>query len=356
MRTVYLDLTHLGRHVTGIERVTIEQFEKVAFTDADVRHVRSSGLIAMIWKQQIWLPLLALLRPSALFVFPGFPPSPLFRFCRERVVLYVHDAFLITRRGDLSLKAKLYMAAPFRMAVTKLKYFLANSEKTRTELKPFIAADAAIALYRPSVGNVFQLSAENRSAPRDGGSAIRLVALGTVEPRKNYGAALDILDALRARGLNAELHIIGRKGWGPDAERLAAHPGVTVHGYLSAEDARAVLQEADLYICTSHDEGLGLPLLEAQYAGLPVAAPDAPVFREVLDASGLFIDPANPATAAEHIAQRLASPGFRQAAAADALANVQRWNELATRDRERAIGMFRSTLGHALSASTTKPA
>ena len=42
---VYLDLTHLGRHVTGIERVSIEQFEKVDFESADVIPVRSSGTL-----------------------------------------------------------------------------------------------------------------------------------------------------------------------------------------------------------------------------------------------------------------------------------------------------------------------
>ena len=54
---------------------------------------------------------------------------------------------------------------------------------------------------------------------------------------------------------------------------------------------KRVLEAADVYLCTSHDEGLGLPLLEAQFAGLPIVAPDKPVFREVLAGSGTFIDP-----------------------------------------------------------------
>jgi hypothetical protein len=38
-----------------------------------------------------------------------------------------------------------------------------------------------------------------------------------------------------------------------------------------------------------------LPLLEAQYAGLPIIAPDAAIFREVLGESGIHIDTADPA-------------------------------------------------------------
>ena len=81
---VYLDLTHLGRHVTGIERIAIELFEKQSFAGAVMQPVRSRGMLSMIIKQQIWLPLLALLHPSAKFVFPGFPPSPLFVLARRR--------------------------------------------------------------------------------------------------------------------------------------------------------------------------------------------------------------------------------------------------------------------------------
>ncbi|MEQ1712186.1 MAG: glycosyl transferase family 1, partial [Hyphomicrobium sp.] len=153
---VYLDFTHLGRHVTGIERITIEQFEKVTFPGADVRPVRADGIVSMILRQQLLIPLLAVLHPSARFIFPGFPPSPLMRlFARNRTVLYVHDLFLVTRRQDLGTKARLYMAWPFAIAVRGLKHFLTNSEKTRRELAGVAPADAHIALYRPKVANVF---------------------------------------------------------------------------------------------------------------------------------------------------------------------------------------------------------
>ena len=47
---VYLDLTHVGRHVTGIERIAIELFEKVDFENADVIAVRAKGLVSLILK------------------------------------------------------------------------------------------------------------------------------------------------------------------------------------------------------------------------------------------------------------------------------------------------------------------
>ena len=343
-QTVYLDLTHLGRHVTGIERIAIELFEKQTFAGAELRAVRSSGLVSMLWKQQIWLPLLALLHPAAKFVFPGFPPSPLFVLARGRTYLYVHDLFLITRRPDLSRKAKLYMAWPFRVAVTRLRHFLVNSEKTRSELATFVSAEASIALYRPGVRNVFGLSPDGRNSEVAAPAQIRVVSVGTVEPRKNYAAAAEIaghLNAMNAGG--AELHIVGRSGWGPDADRLAQCSHVTVHGFLSAEDAKTVIESADVYLCTSHDEGLGLPLLEVQYAGVPVVAPDQTVFREVLGTSGTFIDPSNPEDAARKILALLAQPGSRVRAKEAAFANVERWTTIAAEDARRVRDLFACT-------------
>jgi glycosyltransferase involved in cell wall biosynthesis len=346
---IFLDLTHIGRHVTGIERVAIEQFEKVDFEGAGVRAIKARGVAAMILKQQVLLPFLALVYPKARFIFPGFPPSPLFAFCARRVTLYVHDTFLLTRRADLSSKARLYMAPQFAFAVRRLKNFLVNSRKTAAELKPFTRADADIRLYRPSVANHFKLDASARSAMPAKPSPLRLVSLGTIEPRKNYKAAVAILDAVRSRfDAAAELHVIGRAGWGNEAEAVARHPGVVVHGYLPPEGVKRVLETAGVYLCTSHDEGLGLPLLEAQFAGLPVVAPDKPVFHEILGDSGTFIDTTDPEAAAEAVGDLISQSNWRQDQALAATRNVARWNKLAEQD----LAAVRSAFAATLSAQT----
>ena len=338
---VFLDLTHVGRHVTGIERIAIEQFEKVAFEGAELQPVRARGVASMIFKQQIVLPLLALIHPRARFVFPGFPPSPLFAFFPNRVTLYVHDMFLLTRRCDLSTKARLYMAPQFRLAVRSLRHFFVNSEKTAAELKHYVRGDADIRLYRPSVANHFKLDAANRSLKPARPSPLKLVSLGTVEPRKNYQAAVAVLDSIRARlDAAAELHIIGRAGWGDAGAAIASHPGVVVYGYLPAEGVKRVLETADVYLCTSHDEGLGLPLLEAQFAGLPIVAPDKPVFREVLAGSGTFIEPRRADATADAIRDLIAPPNWRGQQAIAATSNIQRWNAVAGHDLAAARSAF----------------
>lgn len=338
---IFVDHTHCGRHVTGIERITLELFSAEALAPLHVQIVRSSGVPDMIMRQTLSMPLRLLRDRRAVLLCPGFPPSPLATMFGSRVLPYIHDVFLITRWQDLNPRAKLYMAAPFRLALKKLPRFLVNSQTTRDEVRRFCNPDASIDLYRPAVRNVFGVDHGDRAARDTPPDTFRLLALGTVEPRKNLLAAAEILTALRVRHFpQATLDIVGRFGWGEDARLLQATPGVTLHGYQPIEKVRELIDSADVLISTSHDEGLGLPLLEAQYAGLPVIASDIPVYREVLRGCGLLIDPASPTQACDRIAALAGAPGWRRREAEGAKTNLDRWLADARADHARVIDLI----------------
>jgi glycosyltransferase involved in cell wall biosynthesis len=335
---VYVDHTHLGRAVTGLERITLELFSPAALAPLDVIPVTARGTAAMVMTQTFGLPARLARARATVLLCPGFPPSPLLLPFGPRVIPYVHDVFLLSRRRDLNRRARLYMAEPFRLAVRRLPRFLVNSEDTRRKLAAVCRSDARILLYRPHVRNVFGLRADGRAHRPADPEHLRLVALGTVEPRKNFLAAAALAHALAGRGYRrVTLDIIGRKGWGDDWARLSAAPGITLHGYRTVEQAAALIDAADAFVCTSHEEGLGLPLLEAQHAGLPVIAPDQPVFREALGAAGLYVDPEDPAAAADAVASEFARADWRHRHATLATQNLRRWNVLAAADRHAVI-------------------
>lgn len=342
---LYVDETHLGRHVTGLERITLELFSAEALSPLPVVPVRASGLPTMIAAQTIGLPLRLLTDRRAMALCPGFPPSqPLSRF-GARVVPYIHDSFLLTRPQDLNWRARAYMAPAFAAALARLPWLLVNSETTRTDIARFARPDAEITLYRPRIRDVFGIAylALSRVVPK-AASPLRLIAIGTVEPRKNLPAAAAIVAALNAASRPAELDIVGRPGWGEEMEALKRAPHVNLLGYLEPEAVRERLAAAQVLISTSKDEGLGLTLLEAQHGGLDVVATDMPVYREVLGGSGLLIDPADPAKAAAAILARLAEDGAPERAAQQARANVERWNGLAERDHANVIARLTEKL------------
>lgn len=341
-----VDRTHLGRRASGIERITEDLFSDAALRPLPVQGFGESitGRLAVMAAQMARVPAAMAARPATVWAFSGFPPSPLTVLFRERAVMYVHDLFLITRRQDLNRAAKIYMSAPFRFAVERLRYFLVNSATTADALAPRVGPDAQIRLYRPSVGNVFDLSPT--VAPRPADAPFVLGAIGTVEPRKNLPAAAAIASELGRRlGRAVELHVVGRPGWGTDAATLSALPHVKLHGFLPEAEARRAIGRFDALICTSHDEGLGLPLIEAQYGGLQAIAPGKPVFHEVLGSSGLFIEPDDVSASAATLAARFGEADWRERATAAAGANIARWNGLAEDDRTKVVAFLSERLG-----------
>lgn len=340
-----VDYSHLkNRKMTGIERLSEELFSPDLLDGLNPVYVEGGSILRMIVQQWLGIPLWLLRHRSAMALFPGFPPaitvSTLFG---RRIWIYIHDLFLLTRKQDLNWKAKFYMAPSLFVALKFCKKFFVLSEAVKQELQPLCRADAKIVVYRAPARNVFRLDYQERSRIHDG-RAIRLLSIGTIEPRKNYLAAADIRRALqRQMGRPVELHIVGRAGWGGDYEALGRQEGVTLHGFLDDLDMRALVDSCDAYLFTTHAEGLGLPVLEVQHSGIPVISNDLPVLRESLADSALFIDANDPEAAAKTIRGSFAEVDFFPTMSRRSAQNVRRWNDHAHGDRARMLAELRSS-------------
>ena len=343
---LYVDQTHVGRHVTGIERVALEVFNDAALAPHTVRRVRAPNLPAMLATQQAAFLALGLHHRSARFMFPGFPPSPLSCLLGPRCLMYVHDVFPLTRPNEVGWKARRYTAPSFRWALRRLRHFFVNSRTTGEELRRLCRPDALVALLRPPVRDVFGVAGLPPRAPFDG--TVRLLAIGTIEPRKNYPAAIALAAALNAQGQPATLDIVGRVGWGTHAWLAAPPPFVRLHGYLDDAALRDLIHRSDLFISTSHAEGLGLPQLEVQHAALPAIVPKAAVFDETLGKSALQVDVHDLGRAAHEVAALASDPGRMLSLHEAARSNILQWN----RDADSDAARFRrfldgSTVGYA---------
>lgn len=107
-----------------------------------------------------------------------------------------------------------------------------------------------------------------------------ILAVGTVEPRKNYDM---LLDALNEMADPPRLVIVGAAGWQSDAtqDRLRHAPGVRWHD--SGDDAllRRLYSKATAVVVPSHAEGFGFSALEAMVHGTPVISSGTGALPEV---------------------------------------------------------------------------
>jgi len=111
--------------------------------------------------------------------------------------------------------------------------------------------------------------------------------VGTIEPRKNHGQVLDAFEIAWAHGSNAQLVIIGRRGWQCDQiisrikRLMQTGRRIAYIDNATDDDLRYAYRRAGCLIFSSFAEGFGLPIIEALALGLPVLASDIPVHREV---------------------------------------------------------------------------
>ncbi|ABE45909.1 glycosyltransferase family 4 protein [Polaromonas sp. JS666] len=153
-----------------------------------------------------------------------------------------------------------------------------------------------------------------------------ILAVGTLEPRKNLAVALrafmQLPPPLRKR---FPLVLVGMKGWRTSALEQQIAPLVAAGeirqlGYLPRQDLATIIAGATTLIYPSIYEGFGLPPLEAMACGVPVITSNVSSIPEVVGDTGLMLDPQDVDGFAKGMEALLAAPDVRDAMARKALA------------------------------------
>ena len=133
--------------------------------------------------------------------------------------------------------------------------------------------------------------------------------VGTLEPRKGHAQTLAAFELLWDKGIDANLVIVGKRGWLIDQliHRLEQHSQRHSRLFwlegISDEYLEKVYAASTCLIAASEGEGFGLPLIEAAQHKLPVIARDIRIFREVAGNHAYYfygLAPLDLATAVEH--------------------------------------------------------
>ncbi|MEA3075626.1 MAG: hypothetical protein QOF60_534 [Actinomycetota bacterium] len=123
-----------------------------------------------------------------------------------------------------------------------------------------------------------------------------VLALGTVEPRKDLPSLVRAFDRLAASRPDLGLVVAGPDGWGTEsfagAVALARHGDrVRRLGWVDDSTRADLLAGAAALAVPSVYEGFGYPALEAMSAGTPVVASSAGSLPEVVGDAGVLVPP-----------------------------------------------------------------
>jgi glycosyltransferase involved in cell wall biosynthesis len=131
------------------------------------------------------------------------------------------------------------------------------------------------------------------------------LAVGTIEPRKNYHRLLDACRILRGRNaFDIPLVVAGAKGWLSDdfnaqLQGLERGRDLLLPGYVSDAELAWLFQNCFAFIYPSLFEGFGMPVLEALGFGSPVLCSQTSSLPEVAGDAAIYFDPMEPESIAQ---------------------------------------------------------
>jgi glycosyltransferase involved in cell wall biosynthesis len=126
------------------------------------------------------------------------------------------------------------------------------------------------------------------------------LAVGSMEPRKNYAALFSAMEKYWSRSKNpVPLHIVAPTGWKNDelkarASQLESAGRVRMLWQVHEEALSDLYQQALALVFPSWYEGFGLPVLEAMQCGCPVICSNRTSLAEIGGDAVRYIDPENP--------------------------------------------------------------
>jgi glycosyltransferase involved in cell wall biosynthesis len=123
-----------------------------------------------------------------------------------------------------------------------------------------------------------------------------ILAVGTMQPRKNYERLIQALARLRAQRHDVDLVIVGGRGWleDPIYETIRTtdmRDHVHFTGFADDADLPALYSEAVCVAVPSLYEGFGIPVLEGMACGTPVVTANVSSLPEVAGDAALTISP-----------------------------------------------------------------
>ena len=269
--------------------------------------------------------------------FGALPADRIATLDRAIVALVHHPLGFETGLSDATRQA---LIASERAALACADHVIVSSDTTRDVLvADFGVAAAAITIAEPGTRPVRRpplwgrggsalgdsVGTTPQPSPQGGGAAatVRLLAVGSVVPRKGFDILIEALAGLR--DLDWQLRLVGsldRSAATAQALRIQlAASGladrVDLVGELGAEPLDKEYSAADLFVLSSHYEGYGMVLAEAMAHGLPiVTTTGGAAARTVPDAAALKVPPGDAAALAGALRRAASDAALRQQLAA----------------------------------------
>jgi glycosyltransferase involved in cell wall biosynthesis len=233
-------------------------------------------------------------RPDLLFV-----PSHVVPLIHPRSVVTIHDlGYLHEPEAHPSGQRKM-LDLTTRWNARVAAQVIAISETTRTDLIRFYGTPAdKISVIHHGISTVFTPATESEIARVRARYALPdrfVLAVGTIQPRKNLARLAQAVAALLGEIPDLALVVAGKRGWMAvtvvdEISAALPHEQFRELGYVPLTDIPALYSTAAVTALVSTYEGFGLPVIEAMASGSPVVVSDTPALTEIAGKAALVAE------------------------------------------------------------------
>ena len=263
--------------------------------------------------------------------FGALPEAAAALRASHRLVALVHHPLAL--ESGLSAADAASLRASERSALVCARHVIATS----ATVARLLVADYGVASGRLSV---VEPGTDRVSAPpRNREGVVKLLAVGSVIPRKGYDVLVAAL--ARLRHLPWRLVIAGDCGRSPQTSRglraeiarLGLTDRISLLGAVASEQMSPLYASADLFVLPSRFEGYGMAYAEAIAHGVPVIGTTAGAIPQTVSAdAGVLVAPDDVEALAAELQRLIASRDERERLAAGARAvKFPSWSEQAAR-------------------------
>ena len=235
---------------------------------------------------------------------------------------------------------RLYMRSSIKKSCQWASSIIAVSENTKKDLmKLYKAPEEKIEViyegYSQSTVNSQQST--NTSNKNDDHLLMTddkpyLLFIGRLEERKNVVGIIKSFEILKERyKIPHKLVLAGKPGFGYEKIKneivnVNCVKDIIETGFVSAEEKNYLVNNAAVFVFPTLYEGFGLPILEAQNAGVPVVASIEASIPEVAGDSALLVDPKNAEEIADAVYKIISDENIKKDLVQKGLENIKRFS------------------------------
>jgi glycosyltransferase involved in cell wall biosynthesis len=316
-----------------------------------VRAPLTERYLAALWQRaRVPLPIESFIGKVDVLYSPDFllPPTR-----ARRQIVTVHDLSYVRVPECFPAPLLNYLNRTVPPSVARADLILADAASTQRDLievyrvpreKIQVLYSGVDARFCPAVSEDSQarVRALTRGKPY-------LLAVGTLQPRKNYVRLLEafarLISHLQASSSNLQLVIAGGRGWMyDDVYAAVAHLGlrerVLLTDFIPDDDLPALYAGAALFVYPSLYEGFGLPIAEAMACGAPVVTSNASSLPEVAGDAALYFDPRDTDAIVDALRRALTDETLRAELRVRGFAQVRKfsWEKAAAELQQGLVG------------------